>query len=314
MTTPQTEPASPTYLPLGGRALLAVSGEDARDFLQGLITNDIENLSRDRAIYAALLTPQGKYLHDFFLFEHDDAIVLDCAADRRDDLKRKLSMYKLRAKVAIDEPAENLCVFALIGHGALEAAGLPGEAGHCQAFGPDGSGGGIAFTDPRLAAMGARAILPGDGAAALEAVGFAAAETGLYDALRISLAVPDSGVDLVPDKSFLLECGFEELNGVDFEKGCYVGQEVTARMKHRSLVRRRLLPVAFDGPPPEPGAPVTRGDIEAGEIRSVADGMGLALLKLDHALAAIDSGEALKAGDASATPQRPGWVRLPEDD
>lgn len=311
MRTSQAEPASPTYVPLDGRALLAVSGEDARDFLQGLITNDVENLSPERAIYAALLTPQGKYLHDFFLFEHDGAILLDCAADRRDDLKRRLSMYKLRAKVVLDEPAEDVRVFALIGRGALDAVGLSDEAGHCRVFG-GGSGAGVAFTDPRIAAMGARAVLPGDGAAALETAGFATAEPDIYEALRISLGVPDSGADLVPDKSFLLECGFEELNGVDFKKGCYVGQEVTARMKHRSLVRRRLLPVAFDGPPPETGAPVKKGDIEAGEIRSVADGMGLALLKLDHALAALETGEPLKAGDASATPERPEWLRLPE--
>lgn len=308
MTTTRTQPAAPVYVPLDKRALLAISGEDGRSFLQGLITNDVDTLTPDHAIYAALLTPQGKYLYDFFLVEHDGAIFLDCAADRRNELKRRLAMYKLRAKVVIDDAADDLQPYALIGRGAPEALGLREEPGHCRPF-----RGGVAYIDPRLTAMGARAILPAESAAALLTNGFSAADAATYDALRISLGVPDSGIDLVPEKSFPLECGFEELNGVDFDKGCYVGQEVTARMKHRSLVRRRLFPVAFNGPTPETGASVTRDGADAGEIRSVADGTGLALLKLDHARAAIELGETLATDDASARPERPDWMRLDRD-
>lgn len=289
--------------------MLAISGEDARSFLQGLITNDMDALTPDHAIYAALLTPQGKYLYDFFLVEHDGTILLDCTADRREGLKRRLAMYKLRAKVAIDDAAEDIQIYALIGRGAPEALGLREEPGHCRPF-----RGGVAYVDPRLSAMGARAILPADSASALLTTEFSAADAATYEALRISLGIPESGIDLVPEKSFPLECGFEELNGVDFDKGCYVGQEVTARMKHRSLVRRRLFPVAFNGPTPETGASVTRDGADAGEIRSVADGVGLALLKLDHARAAIETGAPLEIGNARAMLERPEWIGLPESD
>lgn len=274
-----------------------------RDFLQGLVTNDVAKVTAETAIYAALLTPQGKYLHDFFVFERDGALCLDCEAARIDDLLRRLGMYKLRARVALERDG-TVAMFALIGAGAPEAAGLAPSPGCCRPF-----AGGLAFRDPRLTAMGARAILPADGAAALEAAGFHGAEMGSYEALRIALGVPDSGRDLVPEKSLLLEYGFEELHGVDFEKGCYVGQEVTARMKHRGLVRKRVAPVEIDGPMPPAGAPVLHGDAAAGEMLSASGDRALALLRLDQVKAAAEAGEKLTAGDAKLVPQKPDWAR-----
>jgi folate-binding protein YgfZ len=169
--------------------------------------------------------------------------------------------------------------------------------------------GGVAFVDPRLSALGVRAILPADGAeAALASAGLVAATRADYDRHRIALGVPDGGRDLVADKSFPMENGFAELNGIDFAKGCYVGQEVTARMKHRGLVRKRLFPVAIDGAAPPPGTAVRRGDAEAGELRSAEDGVGLALLKLDLAFPEALDVPPLTAGDARLTPQKPRWM------
>ena len=292
-------PNMPSFVRLADRAVLVVSGEEARGFLQGLVSNDVDKVTERTAIYAALLTPQGKYLHDFFILERDGAFWLDCEAARLDDLIRRLNMYKLRAKVSV-ERRDDVSVFALIGDGALEAAGLPAETGSCGSF-----AGGVAFADPRLSEIGARAVLPGGAEDALKSSGFQSAEPDDYESRRIALGLPDSGRDLVPDKSLLLETGFEELHGVDFEKGCYVGQEVTARMKHRNLVRKRILPVVIDGPAPSAGAPVLRGEATAGEMLSAADGQGLALLKLEH----VEPGEDLTAEGATLTPRKPDWAR-----
>jgi len=295
-----------TYAPLRGRALVRVAGEDARGYLQGLVTNDIDKVSATSAIYAALLTPQGKYLHDFFVVDRDGALWLDCDGARIEDLLRRLRMYRLRAKVEIDvlEPAHQ--VHALFGDGALAAAGVSPRPGGCRDF-----DGGVVFTDPRLAEVGARAILPVGDAAALDGLGFRAGAEADYEALRLRLGLPQSGLDMVPDKSLLLECGFDELHGVDFEKGCYVGQEVTARMKHRNLVRKRILPVLICGEAPPPGTPIVRAGIEVGELRSSHDGIGLALLKLDYAQAAAGTEQVpLTAGSATLTPEKPQWARF----
>lgn len=284
---------------LDDRAVLAIGGPDRALFLQGLVSNDVSRVSGAHAVYAALLTPQGKYLHDFMLVESGAALWLDGEAARLADLKRRLSVYRLRAKVTLDERPD-LAVAAVFGGSVLA---LPAEPGAAQAFGD-----GVAFTDPRLAALGARVIAPRDSlAAALRDAG--AAETGFadYDRLRLSLGVPDGSRDLVLDKSILLESGFDELNGVDWNKGCYIGQELTARTKYRGLIKKRLFPVRIDGPAPEPGAIITLAGREAGEMRSSRDGIGIALLRLE-ALAEAP----LLAGTAAIKPVTPPWMRLPE--
>jgi len=163
----------------------------------------------------------------------------------------------------------------------------------------------VSYVDPRLPALGVRVLAPaGEAAAILGSHGFLPAMPADYDALRLSLGVPDGSRDLPVEKALLLESGFDELNGVDWKKGCYMGQELTARTKYRGLVRKRLLPVTIDGPPPPPGTPVMLGDKEAGEMRSAAGDRGLALLRLDS----LD-GE-LRAGDARLTPHRPDWARF----
>ncbi|SDE71444.1 hypothetical protein SAMN05421538_11025 [Paracoccus isoporae] len=223
------------------RRLLRVTGPEREDFLQGLITNDVSRAP----IYAALLSPQGKYLADFFVVPDGDGYLIDVAADQAEDLKRRLSMYKLRAKVEIaDDPR-------------------PVTRGTGPA--PDG-----AIPDPRDPALGWRGYGVGE-----------SDETD-WDALRVAHLVPQAGAELVPNDSYILEMGFERLNGVDFRKGCYVGQEVTARMKHKTQLKKGLRRVTLSGAVP-PGTPILSGDgREAGVVHTQSDGRGIAYLRFDR--------------------------------
>jgi hypothetical protein len=292
-----------SYLIAEGRGVIAVASEDRQGFLQGLVSNDVRRVSGERAVYAALLTPQGRYLHDFFIAAIGDTLYLDCEAERRDDLRKRLSLYRLRSKVTLADATATHAVALMFGDRAPDALGLPAEPGRAAPL-----EGGVAFVDPRLGALGARAILPRDRAAALPArLGLAAGTEDDYDRLRLSLGVPDGSRDLGIEKAILLENGFDELGGIDWEKGCYMGQELTARTRYRGLVRKRLLPVAIDGPLPAPGTPLMAGDKEAGEMRSGRDVLGLALVRLEY----LDSGP-LIAGASRVTPRVPEWMRLPE--
>jgi folate-binding protein YgfZ len=283
------------------RGVLRIAGEDRGEFLQGIVSNDVTKVSAERALWAAFLTPQGKFLHEFFVAERDDAFLLDGEAARLADLQRRLSIYKLRSKATIEDAGEDFVVAALFGPGSLNSLGLPAEPGRMTAF-----AGGLAFVDPRLAELGARAILPRDSAeAALRDAGFAAAEAAGYDRLRISLGVPDGSRDLEVEKSMLLENGFDELHGVDWDKGCFMGQELTARTKYRALIKKRLLPVEIEGAPPSPGTPVLADGKEAGVMRSAVDGLGLALLRLEF----LDQAP-FAAGDARVTPRKPDWAKF----
>ena len=278
------------FTPLEGRALLAVAGEDRRKFLQGLVSNDVDKATESRAVWAALLTPQGKFLHEFFIAEIGETLYLEGEAARLADLKRRLSIYKLRSKVTISE-TPGFKVFAVFGSGAASALSLKEETGVARP-----AWGGLVFVDPRHAAMGARAWLP-DGVAP---AGVEAAPFGAWDAHRIILGIPDGSRDIEVEKGILLEVGFEELNGVDFQKGCYVGQELTARTKYRALLKKRLVSVRLDGPLPAPGALVTQDGAEAGEIRSVAGDRALALLRIE----AIEKG-GLRAGETLLEVENP---------
>ncbi len=291
--------------PLPHRGVLAVGGADRRGFLQGLISNDIEAVRPDRAAWAAMLTPQGKFLHEFFILERGDVLLLEGEAARLEDLKRRLGIYRLRAKVTL-AIEDHLRVYAAIGDGAAQRLGLAAAAGAAAPFAD-----GMACVDPRLPAMGARVLLPaGTSEGVLADAGFAAAALADYDRLRITLGLPDGSRDLPVEKAILLENGFDELGGVDWNKGCYVGQELTARTRYRGLIKKRLLPVRIEGPAPEAGTPLRLDDREAGEMRSAADEVGLALLRLEHLERA--RAEGLRAGAARLFPDVPEWVRLPK--
>jgi len=294
--------ADSRYSVLHDRALLSVSGEEARTFLQGLISNDIEKATAQHGIYAALLTPQGKFLFDFLIVEQGGRLLFDTESSRRAELKKRLTFYKLRSKATIVEE-DGLAVVAAYGDGALDRLGLASDAGAAKAFAD-----GVAMTDPRLAALGARVLVAPAALPELAGLGFTTAAPEDYDRWRLSLGVPDGSRDIEIEKGFLLESNFEELNGVDFGKGCYVGQELTARTKYRGVVRKRLMRVDVEGPLPASGTPILLGETEAGEMRSGRDGIGLALIRLEHWEQARSSGAPLVAGDATLKPVKPGWA------
>lgn len=293
--------AARTYAELADRAVLRVAGKDRSAFLQGLISNDVNKVGHDRAIYAALLSAQGKYLHDFFIVGLGDAFFLDAEAARLADLKRRLTLYKLRAEVEIVDASERFVVAALFGEGALSGCGMPPQPGAARQI-----GNGALYVDPRLAALGARLLLPRSEPFPMAA--FTEGDAAAYDRLRLSLGVPDGSRDLAVDKTILLEAGFGELNGVDWQKGCYVGQELTARTKYRGLIKKRLVPVAIEGATPALGSPVMLGTREAGEMRSGRDGIGIALLRLDVLDEALSTGEPLTAGESRLRPRKPDWA------
>lgn len=258
---------------LPGRGLLRLEGPDRVDFLNGLVSNDVRLASTARSLYAALLTPQGKFLADMFISAQQDALWLDAAADHAADLLRRLKLYRLRAKVEITAVA-GWQAWALLGAGAGAALGLDAAAGSA---GPSGAG--FACIDPRLAAMGARVWQP-EGSPPPPGE---PADTGAYERLRLRLGLPDGARDIETDKGLLLEHHFEALHGVDFRKGCYVGQELTARTKYRGLVKKQLFRVECDaGDLPPPGTMVTCGDAEAGVMRTGSGRFGLALLRLEQ--------------------------------
>ena len=289
-------------IPLPARGVLGVGGPEARTFLQGLVTNDVTRVNPARAIYAALLTPQGKFLFDFLIA--DDGIgglLLDTDRDRLPELAKRLTFYKLRSKVEIVDRSDDLAVTAQIGEAAARHAKLNGAAGNAWRFGDT-----MIMVDPRLARLGVRLIHP-----AGQALAIAGDETGSpedYEALRLDLGVPEGGRDVLVDKSFILESNFEELNAIDFDKGCYVGQELTARTKHRGKIRKRLFRVDAIGDLPPAGTPIMAGQAEIGEVRSGLGHTAIALIRTDRLEEANEKGDDLVAGGIALTPVKPDWV------
>ena len=282
------------YAILPQRGLITVGGADRKEFLQGLVSNDVMKAGAETAIWAGFLTPQGKYLHDFFMVEIGESFYLDCeAGDRLMDFGKRLSKYKLRSRIDLGI-APDFAVVALWGEGAAKALGLAEEAGAGRPI--DGS---AIYMDPRLAAAGARAILPAASVAnILEPLGFAPATPEDYDLMRLELGLPDGSKDMVVEKTVLLEANFDALNGVDWQKGCYMGQELTARTKYRGLVKRRLMPVGIEGEAPPAGTPLLLDGKEAGEMRSSRDRLGIAMIRLDQL---PDDPQTLKLEAESAT-------------
>jgi folate-binding protein YgfZ len=294
----------PRFTLLANRGLLAIAGPDRVSFLQGLVSNDMEKVALDRVVYAALLNPQGKFLYDFFVFGTLETLILDCELDCLEGLKKRLSLYKMRADVTLEDRTGEMTVSALIGDEELVEQELPREPGAAIAF-----GGGIVCRDPRLADIGWRFLLPyTETETILVAAGFSPTHASYYDRMRLCLGLPDGKRDLISEKSILLESGFSELNGVDWNKGCFIGQELTARTKYRGLIKKRLVPVSYNGPPPEPGTLILAGDKGAGEIRSSLatkdGGIGLALIRLEALASPFD----LMADGVLVTPSRPHWM------
>ena len=250
-----------SYVILQHRAVLSLAGEEVVPFLQGLISNDARALERGESIYAAMLSSQGKFLHDFFLTPWQGKILLDVCAKRADDLLARLKMYRLRSKVEIAKE-DSLRVLACFGR-VLKTSDMQEYA---------------IYTDPRLEKLGSRMMGSLTALQAhLQQQGEREVGHEMYEQLRVSLCVPDTH-DLIVDKSLLLEYGFEQLHGVDFSKGCYVGQEVTARSKFRGQVRKHVFAIKAEGDLPAIGAPIMAGEKLIGEMRSSYKNIGIALL------------------------------------
>ena len=282
---------------LHDRGVVKIAGDDARKFLNGLITSDTGKVDPAHAAFAALLTPQGKIIADFIVGEAEPAdgggFFLDCPRALAPTLVQRLNFYKLRAKVMIEDLSEKLGVMAIWD-------GSPGNSEY-----------GLCYADPRLPELGSRCMLPPhlalDAAADL---GAELCETSAYEAHRIALAIPRGGLDFVYGDAFPHETDMDQLGGVDFAKGCFVGQEVVSRIEHRGTARTRMVAVRFDDFAPEAGTPVSAGQKSVGTLGSTAQGRGLAMLRLDRVTDALAAGEQLTAGGIELRAVKPAWARF----
>ncbi|MFL5189136.1 MAG: YgfZ/GcvT domain-containing protein [Microvirga sp.] len=277
---------------LADRGVVRVSGEDAKSFLDNLITCDLDRVSAHTARLGALLTPQGKILFDFIVFqapqEIGGAYYLDVLKVFAPDLAKRLGFYKLRAKVAVEDLSESLAIVA-----GWDATRPDDEAG-------------LVVEDPRLPALGWRALV-----AAQDAAEFGKDPAEAYHAHRIALGVPEGGRDFLFGDAFPHEALMDQLNGVDFDKGCYVGQEVVSRMQHRGSARTRIVSVIYeDGFTAEPWSDVTAGARHLGKVGTGANGRGLVMVRLDRLADALAAGETIRAGGMPVRIEKPDWVRF----
>jgi hypothetical protein len=288
-----------TLLP--DRGAIKVAGDGARNFLQGLVTADILKLEPGTARFCALLTPQGKIIVDFIVAEapadRGGGFMLDVPKALAAALVAKLNLYKLRAKVAVEDMSATL--------GVLAVWDDKGDTRNPV------TKNGLAYADPRLPALGLRIVIPPHLAVATAAgLGAELVAPEAYDAHRIALGVPQGGADFAYGDVFPHEADMDQLGGVDFTKGCYVGQEVVSRMEHRGTARSRAVPVRYDGTAPDRGAAVTAGTQALGTMGSAASGHGVALLRLDRVAEALSRGEALTAGGTPIRLAKPDWARF----
>ena len=278
---------------LADRGVVRVAGEDAEKLLQGIVSNDMDLLASQAAIHAALLTPQGKILFDFFVVKTGGGFLLETVRDKAVDLAKRLNLYKLRAKVDIRDASSDYRVLALWGpslHGLGETAGA------------------VAFADPRLPTLGMRILAEARFAADIATAGDvldASAED--YHAHRIALGVPEGGKDYVLGDTFAHEADLDQLDGVSFSKGCFVGQEVVSRMQNRASVRKRVVPIEGEAAL-TPGVEVQAGAAVIGSVGSVAGTLALALVRLDRAAEANAKGQVLTAGGVPITLRKPDWA------
>ena len=282
---------------LPDRGVIKVAGEDARNFLNGLITTDVDKLKPGLARFGALLTPQGKIIVDFLITEapagHGGGFLIDCPKPLAEGLATKLKFYKLRAKVTVENLSDNLGVLAAW-DGQLAAQ-------------PD-----LSFADPRNEHLGTRILIPEDLKQKLsDLVGAELVDAADYEAHRIALGVPRGGLDFMYSDAFPHETNMDRLAGVDFDKGCYVGQEVVSRMQHRGTARTRSVKVLLEDSSPEVGVSVMAGDKSVGTMGSSAQGKGIALVRIDRVADALDAGQPLTAGGLALKLAEPDVVRIP---
>ena len=281
---------------LPDRGVVKVVGDDARRFLNGLVTGDMAKVAASKPCFAALLTPQGKIIADFIIAEappeDGGGFFLDCPRALAPALVEKLNFYKLRAKVICEDLSEVLGVMAVWDGMADSEYGL-------------------SYPDPRLPALGSRVMVPPHLAAAAAAdLGANFADADDYETHRIALGVPRGGLDFVYGDTFPHEADMDQLNGVDFDKGCYVGQEVVSRVEHRARARSRVVPIAYDEFAPTSGLPIMAGEKQVGTLGSTAKGRGLALMRLDRIADALAAKTTLEAGGVAVRAVKPSWAKF----
>jgi folate-binding protein YgfZ len=272
---------------LGDRGVIEVAGADATSFLQRLITNSVLNIPKGEGRYAGLLTPQGKLLFDFFVVPLPEGpgtgYLIDCAGGQTADLVKRLNLHKMRANIAIEDKSKDFAVAPIFG--GEVATGIEG----------------VFYRDTRGPSMGLRVIVSREAVPRLDC-----AEASRYEAHRVTQGVPKGGVDFRYGDAFVHDVNFDLMNGVDFKKGCYVGQEVVARVHYRNSARKRIVKIYFDGPAPAQGTQITAGETNIGQVGSTAGVEGLAMVRLDRLEEARAAGVALKAGDVTVEVTLPG--------
>ena len=276
---------------LPDRGVVKVAGLDARKLLNGLVTADMVKVTPARPCFAALLTPQGKIIVDFIVVGDDESFFLDCPRALATTLVERLKFYKLRAKVVIEDVSETVVVMAIWDGGAPAHWGVP-------------------YPDPRLPELGLRCISPPPPADAAAAFGAQLVDAAAYEAHRIALGVPAGGLDFAYGDAFPHEADMDQLNGVDFQKGCFVGQEVVSRMEHRGSARTRVVPVIFAGAAPSAGIAVTADGKPVGTMGAAAAGRALAMLRLDRVAEALAAGASLRADGTELRLIKPAWARF----
>lgn len=285
---------------LADRGILKISGLDRLVFLQGLVTNDLAQLTPEKSLYSLLLTAQGKHFFDLFLLVVGDEWWVEADRARLDELKKRLSLYKLRSNVTLDIDLDQH-IYALYGMNVAQAFGLPLELGQTQR-----NTGVPLYVDPRLAGLGLRMVINEEQLKAFQqSHALTMVEADDYRYHRYGLGVPESSAELLVDKSIPLENGMDELKAINWTKGCYMGQELTSRTRYRGLVRKRLFPVTFSGPV-QSEAPIMAGAAEVGQWRGTCRDRGLALIRLE----ALD--KPLTCGDVAVTVNQPPWMQLPQ--
>jgi folate-binding protein YgfZ len=274
------EDAEQYFLPLDDRGVISLNGADARSFLQGLLTRNMDAISYENAGYGALLNAQGKFLYDFFIVQADEAgqqFLLDCHKAWLPEIMDKLAEYKLRANVSITDVSDQYGVMAVLGEQVSEDIDPEEREGFLLHYDF-----GHIFLDPRTATMQARGICKRDGInEVLNSYGFQLADREDYEILRLWLGLPDPAVDMGSGRAYPVDFGFVEMGAIDFDKGCFVGQEVTARVQHRSARRYAFYPITFDGEMPDKGADIMVGQKKSGTFCSGMEDIGVALLRIE---------------------------------
>lgn len=309
----QVENLSLKIVPFQNRGLLRLSGPDRVAFLQGLVAGDVNRVAQDCSIYTVFLSPQGKFAADLFITQIADQWLIDCPLDSCAFLEKRLNLYKLRTNITLTNATADYALFGVWRDQGQEhpfKAFIPHATPIAIGVKKDFSLGAV-YIDPRHMDMGVRLIVPQENAHQIQHnTNFIQAPSDDYTLHRLRLGIPEAGTDMPVDKAIPLECGLDELHAIDWQKGCYMGQELTARTRYRGLIRKRLIPVKISGVMSGENLPIMQGDLVVGEMRSYCQNYGMALLRLESLARDVP----FACGDATINPFMPAWMRLSQEE